>query len=137
MEIALVIVAVVVAWALAVAVIIRFMMGAKRLRAAEDAMAARAAEEAENSTAENLLRRVPDAHVAGGNLSSKHERRLGTNPVSSESQPAELAGQTSINDLLIEAGEEPIHPIVVAAPTDAQIHAFMADGDGTGHGRQQ
>lgn len=38
---------------------------------------------------------------------------------------AELDGQLSINDYLIELGEEPVHKIVVAEPTDEEIAAFF------------
>lgn len=147
METILVVAAVVVVWAVAVLFIIRFFMGAKRLREAEDAQSARAAERpAGIRVVRNPQPRVPGRHGTAVHLSSKYEfqirgsRRAGTSTagnntagnstVSDDAGQMELEGQTSINELLIEAGEEPIHPIVVAGPTDAQIRAFLADDGG-------
>ena len=53
-------------------------------------------------------------------MSSEHEQ--------ADEPPAELEGQTSINDHLIAMGEKPVLNIVVAAPTDEEIAAFL-DGE--------
>lgn len=44
---------------------------------------------------------------------------------SADEPSAELDGQLSINDYLIELGEEPVLKIVVAEPTDEEIAAFF------------
>lgn len=42
-----------------------------------------------------------------------------------EEPPAELEGQTSINEHLVELGEKPVLKIEVREPTDEEISAFL------------